>query len=78
MLNEAPRAGFPVIPSVCGGRYLSEANPTALAGQKVYSEDDVLHIRTLPSFDGLGQADVELLVSYLTVPYAYAPKPMPF
>jgi hypothetical protein len=34
----------------------------------VTSEDDVLHIKNLPSFDDcLGQQDAELLISYLTV-----------
>jgi hypothetical protein len=34
------------------------------------TEDDVLHIATMPDFDGaLGQRDAELILSYLTAPY---------
>jgi len=40
----------------------------------VESEEDILHIRTLPSFGGrLSQSAVELLVSYLTAPYIRIP-----
>lgn len=43
------------------------------------TEDDVLHIRNLPSFDdALGQRDSELLISYLTVPYLRLPLVMSF
>ena len=46
---------------------------------RIETEDDVLHIRSLPSFDGtLGQADSELLISYLTVPYLRLPLMMQF
>jgi hypothetical protein len=40
----------------------------------VASEDDLLHIKTLPAFDDeVGQRDAELLYSYLTVPYMRIP-----
>ena len=38
------------------------------------TEDDILHIRDLPTFDGtLGAKDVELLLQYLTAPYIRIP-----
>ena len=38
------------------------------------SEDDVLHLRVLPSFDGcLRPRESELLLQYLTVPYLRVP-----
>ena len=38
------------------------------------SEDDVLHIKHLPDFEGrMSQRDSELLLSYLTVPYLRIP-----
>ena len=42
----------------------------------VKSEDDVLHLRQLPDFDGhLRPSRVELLLQYLTVPYLRIPYP---
>eukprot|EP00439_Symbiodinium_sp_Y106_P081689 s297_g20.t2 len=61
-------------PAMNEHRYQSEALPSNLAGQSIWSEDDVLHVPTMPSFgDRLGQADSELLLSYLTVPYLRMP-----
>ena len=38
------------------------------------SEDDLLHLSSLPDFGGaLGQRDSELLLSFLTVPYLRIP-----
>jgi hypothetical protein len=56
-------------------RYPSTANPTFLASpHEIKTEDDVLHIKNLPSFkDCIGQQDAELLLSYLTVPYLRIP-----
>jgi hypothetical protein len=52
----------------------SGANPSLLVGEKINNEDDVLYIRPLPTFDNrLSQRDVELLLSYLTVPYIRVP-----
>ncbi len=52
----------------------SGADPSALCGKKIRSEDDVLHVVPLPTFDGrLSQRDSELLISYLTVPYLRIP-----
>ena len=53
-------------------RFPSSAQPSFYTRpHAVETEDDVLHVRALPSFrDALGQADSELLLSYLTVPYA--------
>ena len=40
----------------------------------VRTEDDILHLQTLPDFGGaFGQRDSELLLSYLTVPYIRIP-----
>jgi len=51
----------------------SGANPSEVCGQEVITEDDVLHLRTLPDFGSLSQRDSELLISYLTVPYLRIP-----
>ena len=43
------------------------------------TEDDILHIKSLPSFDdSLGQRDAELLLSFLTVPYLRLPLTLAF
>jgi len=52
----------------------SGGDPSNLVGQRVDDEEDLLHIRHLPSFDGrLKARDCELLLSYLTVPYLRIP-----
>lgn len=52
----------------------SQANPSILLGEKVETEDDILHIRTLPDFDGsLGAKDCELMLQYLLAPYLRIP-----
>jgi hypothetical protein len=52
----------------------SGADPSLLLGEKINNEDDVLYVRPLPDFDNrLSQRDVELLLSYLTVPYIRMP-----
>ena len=52
----------------------SQANPSILLNERVETEDDVLHIRKLPDFDGtLGSRDCELLCQYLTAPYMRIP-----
>lgn len=52
----------------------SGADPSAVVGEQINNEDDVLHIKTLPDFDGrLCQRDAELLIQYLTVPYLRIP-----
>lgn len=52
----------------------SQANPSILIGQRVDTEDDILHIRDLPDFDGtLGARDSELLLQYLLAPYLRIP-----
>jgi ankyrin repeat protein/thiol-disulfide isomerase/thioredoxin len=44
------------------------------APNEVHTENDVLHLTTLPDFDGaLSQRDAELFLSYLTVPYLRIP-----
>ena len=44
------------------------------APHNVLTEDDILHLKELPDFDGkLGQRDSELLLSALTVPYLRIP-----
>ena len=52
----------------------SQANPSILLGERVDTEDDILHIRNLPDFDGtLGAKDCELMLQYLTAPYMRIP-----
>lgn len=52
----------------------SGADPTALVGQQINHEEDVLHVRTLPSFENrISQGSSELLVTYLTAPYLRIP-----
>ncbi len=52
----------------------SQANPSIVLGERVDTEDDILHIRTMPDFSGtLGASDVELLLQYLTAPYVRIP-----
>jgi hypothetical protein len=44
------------------------------ANKKIETEDDVLHLKVLPSFDGaLRPREAELLLQYLTVPYLRVP-----
>ncbi|CAJ1447062.1 unnamed protein product [Effrenium voratum] len=53
---------------------LSAAEASNLAGQSIHTEDDVLHTPELPNFEAkLSQADSELLLSFLTVPYLRVP-----
>ena len=41
---------------------------------RISKEEDVLHLKQLPSFDGaLRPAESELLLQYLTVPYLRVP-----
>lgn len=50
------------------------ADPSTLCGESVGSEEDVLHVKDLPTFDGkLSQSSAELLISFLTVPYIRIP-----
>ena len=52
----------------------SKANPSILIGERVDTEDDILHIRKLPNFDGtLGARDCELMLQFLTAPYLRIP-----
>ena len=46
--------------------------PTSICVQ-VQDEFDVLHIKKLPSFEGLTPRYTELLLQYLTVPYLRVP-----
>jgi len=61
-------------------RYPSVATPSFLTSPiPSKTEDDILHIRNLPTFDDvLGQRDSELLLSYLTVPYLRIPLVLTF
>jgi hypothetical protein len=57
----------------------SAGDPSILAGQKIVTEDDVLHIRHLPDFGVSMQArDCELLLTMLTAPYLRIPLVMQF
>jgi hypothetical protein len=52
----------------------SQANPSILLGERVDTEDDILHIRSLPDFDGtLGAKDCEYMLQILTAPYLRIP-----
>ena len=52
----------------------SGGNPSNLAGKEVNSEEDVLHLQKLPTFDGLLRpSESELLLTYLTAPYLRVP-----
>jgi hypothetical protein len=52
----------------------SQANPSILLGERVDTEDDILHIKVLPDFDGtLGARDCELMLQYLIAPYMRIP-----
>lgn len=47
--------------------------------KSVETEDDLLHIKELPTFDErIGAADAEMLLSYLTVPYLRLPLTLEF
>ena len=61
-------------------RFPSSAAPSFYTRpHAVSSEDQILHLRSLPSFGGaLGQHDSELLLSYLTVPYIRLPLVLSF
>jgi hypothetical protein len=64
MLGRAPRPRLPP----------SAADPSALVGQQLDTEDDVLHVRHLPDFRGnLRAADAELLLQALLHPYLRVP-----
>ena len=57
----------------------SQANPSILLGERVDNEDDILHIRTLPDFEGsLGPKNCELMLQYLTTPYMRIPMLLKF
>ena len=50
-----------------------------LHSEHVQTEDDVLHLATLPTFGGrLSARHTELLLSYLTVPYLRIPLVLQF
>ncbi len=62
--NSEPRA--PVV--------LSGGDPSTLVGQDVSTEDDILHIKKLPTFENcLDAHSSELLCQFLTVPYMRIP-----
>jgi hypothetical protein len=50
----------------------SGANPSNLVGKQVETEDDILHIKKLPDFNGaITQQNSELLLQFLTVPCVF-------
>jgi hypothetical protein len=61
--------------SATGLRYTSNARAfTHTEPHVADTEDDILHIRNLPNFDGvLNQEESEMLLSYLIVPYLRVP-----
>ena len=57
----------------------SASDPSNLADERIDNEDDALHIRHLPSFDGrLSAQNSELLLQYLTAPYLRVPLVLEF
>ena len=65
-----------VLPSSCILRcvHWPGADPSTICGESINSEEDVLHVKDLPTFDGkLSQSSTELLISFLTVPYIRIP-----
>ena len=57
----------------------SASDPSNLADHLIASEDDVLHIKHLPSFGGLlSSQNAELLLQYLTAPYLRVPLVLDF
>jgi hypothetical protein len=57
----------------------SGGDPSNLAESLIETEDDVLHVRHLPDFDGrLSARQSELLLQYLTVPYMRIPLVLQF
>jgi hypothetical protein len=75
-----PLSCRPTPPKPWTHRFPSTATPSFLTHpHPVKTEDDVLHIKNLPSFNEvMGQRDSELLISYLTVPYLRLPLCMTF
>lgn len=71
---------YPEPPLTFTHRYPSMTSPSHLTDPHIVrTEDDVLHIKNLPSFeDAIGQQDSELLISYLTVPYIRVPLVLTF
>lgn len=67
--------GMPLTCAAKGHRWPSSAVASRFtAPHNVLTEDDILHLKELPDFDGkLGQRDSELLLSALTVPYLRIP-----
>jgi len=52
----------------------SGANPSNLAGSRIDTEEDVLHLPDVPTFDNLlKQSESELLLTYLTAPMIRLP-----
>lgn len=52
----------------------SRANPSVLIGERVDTEDDILHIKALPDFGGtMGGRDCEFMLQYLLAPYLRIP-----
>jgi len=52
----------------------SGANPSNLAGTRIDTEEDVLHLPNVPTFDNLlKQSESELLLTYLTAPMIRLP-----
>tara|TARA_R110002050_G_scaffold205528_2_gene341223 strand:+ start:127 stop:2670 length:2544 start_codon:yes stop_codon:yes gene_type:complete len=61
-------------------RHPSSASPSShVSNERIFTEDDVLHCRTLPTFNNaLSQRDSELLLSYLCEPYIRIPLVLSF
>jgi len=80
--NNFPLRCKPEPPLTFTHRFPSAATPALLIDADIgaiETEDDILHIKNLPSFgDVIGQHDSELLLSYLTVPYMRIPLVLTF
>lgn len=58
---------------------MNQGEPDSNIHIDVKTEDDILHIRTLPDFNkAINQSDSELLLSYLTAPYLRVPLVLTF
>ncbi|GLE02886.1 hypothetical protein PINS_up011750 [Pythium insidiosum] len=63
-----------VSPTDLGALLLESSNSSVASAGNVVTEDDIMHLDRLPSFQGtLSSEEAEYLLSYLTVPYARIP-----
>jgi hypothetical protein len=77
MTTEEMQAQQSALSKIFFGRkrgWTSGADPSELAGTEINCEEDVLHVKTMPSFDNrLSQRASEQLICFLTAPYIRIP-----